>query len=44
VAWIFPASHQAGNLAGLFETIHITAEPVLIAMFPRAKVAVAADS
>jgi hypothetical protein len=44
VARILAAPHEAGNFVGFLQAIHAATEAVLIAMFPRAEVAVAAHS
>jgi hypothetical protein len=40
---ILPPPHQAGDLVGFLQTVHAAAEPVLVAMFARTEVAVAAN-
>ena len=44
VTRVLPPAHEAGNFVGFLQAVHAATEAVLIAMFPRAEIAVAADS
>src|SRR5262245_30845665 len=41
---LFAAPHQAGHLVGLGQPVHALSQTILIAMFPRAEIAIGADS
>jgi hypothetical protein len=44
VTRVLTPPHEAGDFIGFLQAVHTGTEAVLIAMFPRAEVAVAADS
>ena len=44
VAGVFAPPHETGNFISLLQAIHAAPEAVLVAMFPRAEVPVAAHS